>query len=130
MIKVTFPDGSVREYENGTTGLQIAESISQRLAQDVLSLVSMVKSETSIVLLRRIALSSSSNLMMRRAKRPFGTHLPICSDRQFNRFILMSNPVSVQLLKTDSTMMWIWVILCLRILILLLSKKNDGDCSL
>jgi threonyl-tRNA synthetase len=38
MIKVTFPDGSVREYENGTTGLQIAESISQRLAQDVLSI--------------------------------------------------------------------------------------------
>ena len=38
MIKVTFPDGSVREYENGTTGMQIAESISQRLAQDVLSI--------------------------------------------------------------------------------------------
>ncbi|MCQ2195216.1 MAG: threonine--tRNA ligase [Paludibacteraceae bacterium] len=38
MIKVTFPDGSVREYENGTTGMQIAESISQRLAQEVLSI--------------------------------------------------------------------------------------------
>lgn len=38
MIKVTFPDGSVREYENGTTGMQIAESISSRLAQDVLSI--------------------------------------------------------------------------------------------
>ena len=38
MIKITFPDGSVREYENGTTGLQIAESISSRLAQDVLSI--------------------------------------------------------------------------------------------
>ena len=37
MIKITFPDGSVREYEKGVTGLQIAESISQRLAQDVLS---------------------------------------------------------------------------------------------
>ena len=37
MIKVTFPDGSVREYPKGTTGLQIAESISSRLAQDVLS---------------------------------------------------------------------------------------------
>lgn len=37
MIKITFPDGSVREYENGVTGLQIAESISSRLAQDVLS---------------------------------------------------------------------------------------------
>ncbi len=37
MIKITFPDGSVREYENGVTGLQIAESISTRLAQDVLA---------------------------------------------------------------------------------------------
>ena len=37
MIKITFPDGSVREYEAGVTGLQIAESISQRLAQDVLA---------------------------------------------------------------------------------------------
>lgn len=38
MIKVTFPDGSVREYENGITGMQIAESISSRLAQEVLSI--------------------------------------------------------------------------------------------
>ena len=37
MIKITFPDGSVREYEAGVTGLQIAESISARLAQDVLA---------------------------------------------------------------------------------------------
>ena len=37
MIKITFPDGSVREYESGVTGLQIAESISSRLAQDVLA---------------------------------------------------------------------------------------------
>ena len=37
MIKITFPDGSVREYEAGVTGLQIAGSISSRLAQDVLA---------------------------------------------------------------------------------------------
>ena len=37
MIKITFPDGSVREYEAGVTGLQIAESISSRLAQDVVA---------------------------------------------------------------------------------------------
>ncbi len=35
MIKITFPDGSVREYEQGITGLQIAESISPALARDV-----------------------------------------------------------------------------------------------
>ncbi len=37
MIKITFPDGSVREFEKGITALQIAESISSRLAQDVLA---------------------------------------------------------------------------------------------
>jgi len=37
MIKITFPDGSVREYEAGVTGFQIAESISSRLAQDVVA---------------------------------------------------------------------------------------------
>ena len=37
MIKVTFPNGDVKEYENGITPLQIAESISPRLAQDVLA---------------------------------------------------------------------------------------------
>lgn len=37
MINITFPDGSVRQYEAGVTGLQIAESISSRLAQDVLA---------------------------------------------------------------------------------------------
>ena len=36
-VKITFPDGSVREYPQGVTPFQIAESISQRLAQEVLS---------------------------------------------------------------------------------------------
>ena len=36
-IKITFPDGSVREYAKGITAMQIAESISPRLAADVLS---------------------------------------------------------------------------------------------
>ena len=37
MIKITFPDGSQREYEKGTTAYQIAESISPRLAADSLA---------------------------------------------------------------------------------------------
>ncbi len=37
VIKITFPDGSVREYENGVTGYEIAQSISPRLAQDVVA---------------------------------------------------------------------------------------------
>ncbi len=37
MIKITFPDGSVREYAAGTTAYQVAESISPRLAADALA---------------------------------------------------------------------------------------------
>lgn len=36
-MKITFPDGSVREYEKGVTALHIAESISPRLAAEVLA---------------------------------------------------------------------------------------------
>lgn len=36
MIKITFPDGSMREFEQGTTGMQMAEAISPRLAKEVL----------------------------------------------------------------------------------------------
>ena len=37
MIKITFPDNSVREFPKGTTAMQIAASISSRLAQEVLA---------------------------------------------------------------------------------------------
>ncbi len=37
MITITFPDSSQRQYESGITPLQVAESISPRLAGDVLA---------------------------------------------------------------------------------------------
>jgi threonyl-tRNA synthetase len=37
MIKITFPDGAVREYESGVTALEIAKSISEGLARKVLA---------------------------------------------------------------------------------------------
>ncbi|MBD5215987.1 MAG: threonine--tRNA ligase [Bacteroidales bacterium] len=37
MIKITFPDNSIKEFEAGTTPLQIAQSISPRLAREVLA---------------------------------------------------------------------------------------------
>ena len=37
MIKVTFPDGNVREYSKGITALEIAQGISQRLADEILA---------------------------------------------------------------------------------------------
>ena len=36
-IKITFPDGVVKEFDNGITGYQIAQSISNRLADEVLT---------------------------------------------------------------------------------------------
>lgn len=37
MIQITFPDGAVRSYEKGVTALEIAQSISEGLARNVLS---------------------------------------------------------------------------------------------
>jgi len=44
MIKITFPDGNVREYNQGITALEIAQGISHRLAEEVL--VAAVNGET------------------------------------------------------------------------------------
>ncbi|MCR4560190.1 MAG: TGS domain-containing protein, partial [Bacteroidales bacterium] len=37
MIKITFPDNSVKEFENGSTPLDIAKTLSNSLAKEVLS---------------------------------------------------------------------------------------------
>ena len=38
MIKITFPDNNVREFPAGVTGMEIAKSLSDRLAKEVLSI--------------------------------------------------------------------------------------------
>lgn len=60
MIKINFPDGSVREFPEGTTALQIAESISPRLAKDVIA--ASVDGETWD-LMRPIEKDASVNLL-------------------------------------------------------------------
>ncbi len=47
MINITFPDGSVKSFEKGTTGYQIAQSISPRLASDVLAMSLKTKDDTA-----------------------------------------------------------------------------------
>ena len=37
MIEITFPDGSVKQYPKGTTPFQVAQSISESLARNVIS---------------------------------------------------------------------------------------------
>lgn len=38
MIKIKFPDGNIKEFESGVTGLDIAKSISPQLAKEVLAI--------------------------------------------------------------------------------------------
>ncbi len=59
MIKITFPDQSVREFEAGVTGFDIAQSISPRLAKEVLSIT---VNETVMDLTRPITSDASIKL--------------------------------------------------------------------
>ena len=47
MINITFPDGSVRQYENGVSAFDIAQSISPRLAADILAATVVPASDTT-----------------------------------------------------------------------------------
>ncbi|MDO4826314.1 MAG: threonine--tRNA ligase [Bacteroidia bacterium] len=69
MIDITFPDGSVRAFEKGVTGYQIAQSISPRLAAEVLAVSVKPASDhtagrgTTFDLQRPIEEDSSVNLL-------------------------------------------------------------------
>lgn len=85
MIRVTLPDGSVREYARGTTALQVAESIGPRLARAALAaridgvvrdLATPLESDCSLALLtwndedgREVFRHSSTHLMAQAVKR-------------------------------------------------------------
>ena len=47
MINITFPDGSVRQYESGVSAFDIAQSISPRLAADILAATVVPASDTT-----------------------------------------------------------------------------------
>lgn len=97
MIKITFPDGSVREYEQGVTGLQIAESISPALARNVLACG--VNGET-VELNRPINEDAKIELYngrTRKASMHFGIHQPICWQRLFRSCIRAYSLASVLL---------------------------------
>ena len=69
MINITFPDGSVREFAEGVTGLQIAESISQRLAQEVLAIG--VNGETQDL---SLPINSDASIKLYKFDDPEGKH--------------------------------------------------------
>lgn len=107
MIKITFPDGSVREYNEGVTGLQIAESISSRLAQDVLACA--VNGET-IDLTRPINEDAEFVLYKweeEQGKHAFGIQVPICWLKHYKNCIQEFSLVLVRLLRMGSITMLI-----------------------
>ncbi len=55
-IKITFPDGAVKEFDAGITGYQIAQSISPRLAEEALA----VKLNNSVIDLHRLIFEDGS----------------------------------------------------------------------
>ena len=69
MINITFPDGSVREFAEGVTGLQIAETISQRLAQEVLAIG--VNGETQDL---SLPINSDASIKLYKFDDPEGKH--------------------------------------------------------
>ncbi len=104
MIKITFPDGSVREYEQGVTGLQIAESISPALARNVLACG--VNGET-VELNRPINEDAKIELTSgktRRASTPSGTHPPTCWPRLCKSFIPAYSSASARPWRTAFSM--------------------------
>ena len=48
MINITFPDGSVRAFEKGVTGYEIAKSISPRLSEEVLAVAVKPATDTTV----------------------------------------------------------------------------------
>lgn len=69
MINIKFPDGSVRTYNEGVTGYEIAMSISPRLAADVLAVSVKAADDTTVGkgttydLMRPINMDASVNLL-------------------------------------------------------------------
>ena len=105
MIKIKFPDGSVREYNEGVNGLQIAESISSRLAQDVLACG--VNGETYDL---GRPINEDADFVLYKwddeeGKHAFGIQVLTCWLKLCRNFIRAFSSVSVRPLKTDSIMM-------------------------
>lgn len=106
MVKIKFPDGNVKEFESGVTGMDIAKSISHKLAKEVLSIsVNGVTWD----LMRGITTDSEIKLYTwddeegRHAFWHSSAHLMAKLCRLFTR---ISSSVSVRQLKMVSTMTW------------------------
>ena len=127
MIKITFPDNSVKEYAEGTTAMQIAESISSRLAQEVLA--ASVNGEIWD-LTRPINQDAAIKLFKwedEEGKHAFWHSSAHLMAEALQELYPASSLVSDRLLKTGSTMMWIRVKQQSKKVISLLSKQKCSN---
>ena len=73
MIKVTLPDGAVKEYEKGITPIQVAQSISEGLARNVISAQVNGKTVETITPINTDAnVTLFTHGIIRKEKKPFG----------------------------------------------------------
>ena len=91
MIKITLPDGSVKEFNSGITPAEVALSISEGLARNVLSAafngktietVTPLTTDGSLVLIRG---------RIQKVKKLSGTHLPTSWHKRSKNFTLVSS---------------------------------------
>jgi threonyl-tRNA synthetase len=88
MLKITLPDGSIREYEGAVTPLQVAQSISDGLARNTISAIvngKQTEVETTITEDSTVQLLTWNDDM---GKKHSGIHLLTCWLRQLWNFIL------------------------------------------
>jgi threonyl-tRNA synthetase len=75
MINITLPDGSIRQFENPISSLDVAKSISEGLARNVLA----AKVNDEILDANRLITSDSTlhylHGMIKKESQPCGTHL-------------------------------------------------------
>ena len=78
MIKITLPDGSVKEFEKNSTPMDVAKSISEGLARNVISAKfngNTVETKTPLTTDGSLTLLPGTTL---KGKKHFGIHQRIC----------------------------------------------------
>ena len=91
MIKITLPDGSVKEYQSGITPAQVAQSISEGLARNVLSASFNGKTVESVTPLTTDGSLTLYTWDNPEGKKLSGTHLPTSWHKRSKNFTLASS---------------------------------------
>ena len=91
MIEIHFPDKTTKSYEEGVTPIEIAQSISEGLARNVLSAEFNGETVEANTPLFKMVILSCLLGKIKRVKKHFGILLPMCLLKQFYLFTLKQN---------------------------------------